>query len=102
MMVWSGIGGIMRADETRRPCGDAKRPELDRTTTSPPWDPGHVVLGMELDAELRSSLGIATPKAGDCQLVAVARVVVPRALSSRESQHSSYAMAQSISRQLQV
>jgi hypothetical protein len=54
--------------------------ELDRTTTPPPWDPGHLVLGMELDAELRSSLGIATPKAGDCQLIAVARVAVPRAL----------------------
>jgi hypothetical protein len=54
--------------------------ELDRATTPPPWDPGHLVLGMELDAQLQSSLGIATPKAGDCQLVAVARVAVPRAL----------------------
>jgi hypothetical protein len=25
MMVWSGIGGIMRADETGRPLWDAKR-----------------------------------------------------------------------------
>jgi hypothetical protein len=25
MMVWSGIGGIMRADETGRPHWDAKR-----------------------------------------------------------------------------
>ncbi len=54
--------------------------ELDRATTPPPWDPGHLVLGMELDAELRSSLGIATPRVGDCQLIAVARVAVPRAL----------------------
>jgi hypothetical protein len=54
--------------------------ELDRTTTPPPWDPGHLVLGMELDADLRSSLGIATPKPGDCQLIAVARIGVPRAL----------------------
>jgi hypothetical protein len=54
--------------------------ELDRATTPPPWDPGHLVLGMELDPDLRSSLGIATPKAGDCQLVAVARIAVPRAL----------------------
>jgi hypothetical protein len=54
--------------------------DLDRTTTPPPWDPGHLVLGMELDASVRSSLGIATPKAGDCELIAVARVAVPRAL----------------------
>jgi hypothetical protein len=54
--------------------------ELDRTTTPPPWDPGHLVLGMELDAGLRSSFGIATPRAGDCELIAVARGAVPRAL----------------------
>jgi len=54
--------------------------ELDRTTTPPPWDPGHLVLGMELDADTRSSLGIATPQAGDCQLIAVARIAVPRAV----------------------
>jgi hypothetical protein len=54
--------------------------ELDRRTTPPPWDPGHLVLGMELDAGLQSSLGIATPKAGDWALIAVARVAVPRAL----------------------
>lgn len=54
--------------------------ELDRRTTPPPWDPGHLVLGMELDADLRSSFGIATPRAADCQLIAVARVAVPRAL----------------------
>jgi hypothetical protein len=54
--------------------------ELDRRTTPPPWDPGHLVLGMELDAGLRSSLGIATPRPGDCELIAVARVAVPRAL----------------------
>jgi hypothetical protein len=53
--------------------------ELDRKTTPPPWDPGHLVLGMELDAELRS-LGIATPKGGDPPLIAVARIAVPRAL----------------------
>jgi hypothetical protein len=53
--------------------------ELDRQTTPPPWDPGHLVLGMELDAELRS-LGIATPKGGDPPLIAVARIAVPRAL----------------------
>jgi hypothetical protein len=53
--------------------------ELDRNTTPPLWDPGHLVLGMELDAELRS-LGIATPKGGDPQLIAVARIAVPRAL----------------------
>jgi hypothetical protein len=53
--------------------------ELDRITTPPPWDPGHLVLGMELDAELRS-LGIATPKGGDPPLIAVARIAVPRAL----------------------
>jgi hypothetical protein len=29
--------------------------ELDRQTTPPPWDAGHLVLGMELDAEIRSS-----------------------------------------------
>jgi hypothetical protein len=54
--------------------------ELDRTTTPPPWDPGHLVLGMELDPDTRSSLGIATPQAGDCQLIAVARIAVPRAV----------------------
>jgi len=54
--------------------------ELDRTTTPPPWDPGHLMLGMELEAELRSSLGIATPRPGDCELIAVGRVAVPRAL----------------------
>jgi hypothetical protein len=53
--------------------------ELDRKTTPPPWDPGHLVLGMELDAELRS-LGITTPRAGDPPLIAVARIAVPRAL----------------------
>jgi hypothetical protein len=53
--------------------------ELDRKTTPPPWDPGHLVLGMELDAEFRS-LGIATPKLGDPPLIAVARIAVPRAL----------------------
>lgn len=53
--------------------------ELDRQTTPPPWDPGHLVLGMELDAELRS-LGIATPKDADPALIAVARVAVPRTL----------------------
>jgi hypothetical protein len=53
--------------------------ELDRKTTPPPWDPGHLVLGMELDAELRS-LGIATPMGGDPPLIAVARIAVPRAL----------------------
>jgi hypothetical protein len=53
--------------------------ELDRKTTPPLWDPGHLVLGMELDAELRS-LGIATPKGGDPPLIAVARIAVPRAL----------------------
>jgi hypothetical protein len=53
--------------------------ELDRKTTPPPWDPGHLVLGMELDAELRS-LGLATPKGGDPPLIAVARIAVPRAL----------------------
>jgi hypothetical protein len=56
--------------------------ELDRATTPPPWDPGHLVLGMELDAETRASLGIATPRAGDLQLIAVARAGVPRALES--------------------
>ncbi len=53
--------------------------ELDRKTTPPPWDPGHLVLGMELDSELRS-LGIATPNPGDPGLIAVARIAVPRAL----------------------
>ena len=53
--------------------------ELDRNTTPPLWDPGHLVLGMELDAKLRS-LGIATPKPGDPPLIAVARIAVPRAL----------------------
>ncbi|MDQ2897126.1 MAG: hypothetical protein M3Y09_16020 [Actinomycetota bacterium] len=53
--------------------------ELDRRTTPPLWDPGHLVLGMELDSELRS-LGIATPKPGDPGLIAVARIAVPRAL----------------------
>jgi hypothetical protein len=54
--------------------------ELDRTTTPPLWDPGHLGLGMELDAELRS-LGIATPKPGDAPLIAAARIAVPRALA---------------------
>jgi hypothetical protein len=53
---------------------------LDRTTTPPPWDPGHLVLGMELDPGVRLSLGIATPRPGDRQLIAVARFAVPRAL----------------------
>ena len=54
--------------------------ELDRTTTPPLWDPGHLVLGMEFDAGIRSSLGIASPRPGDLQLIAVARIAVPRAL----------------------
>jgi hypothetical protein len=54
--------------------------ELDRKTTPPPWDSGHLVLGMELDGQLRSSLGIAGPAPGDTQLIATARVAVPRAL----------------------
>jgi hypothetical protein len=54
--------------------------ELDRTTTPPLWDPGHLGLGMELDAELRS-LGIATPKPGDAPLIAAARIAVLRALA---------------------
>lgn len=53
--------------------------ELDRKTTPPPWDPGHLVLGMEFDSELRS-LGIATPNGADPPLIAVARIAVPRAL----------------------
>jgi len=53
--------------------------ELDHTTTPPPWDPGHLVLRMELDAEPRS-LGIATPKLGDAPLIAATRIAVPRAL----------------------
>jgi hypothetical protein len=53
--------------------------ELDRKTTPPLWDPGHLVLGMELDSEHRS-LGIATPEPGDAPLIAVARIAVPRAL----------------------
>ncbi len=54
--------------------------ELDRTTTPPPWDPGHLTLGMENDAAARSSLGIATPRTGDCQIIAEARSAVPLAL----------------------
>ncbi len=54
--------------------------ELDRSTTPPLWDPGHLVLGMELDGEVQSSLGIATPRPGDRELIAVARIAVPRAL----------------------
>jgi hypothetical protein len=54
--------------------------ELDRRTTPPPWDPGHLVLGMELDGQLRSELGIARPAPGDTQLIATARSAVPRAL----------------------
>jgi hypothetical protein len=54
--------------------------ELDRRTTPPPWDPGHLVLGMELDARLWSQLGIAGPAPGDTQLIATARIAVPRAL----------------------
>ncbi len=54
--------------------------DLDRSTTPPLWDPGHLVLGMEQDAAVRSSLGIATPGTGDRQLIAVARSAVPRAL----------------------
>jgi hypothetical protein len=53
--------------------------DLDRKTTPPLWDPGHLVLGMELHTELRS-LGIATPKPGDPPLIAVARIAVPRLL----------------------
>jgi hypothetical protein len=54
--------------------------ELDRSTTPPPWDPGHLTLGMENDAVARSSLGIATPSAGDVEFIAEARSAVPRAL----------------------
>jgi hypothetical protein len=53
--------------------------DLDRRTTQPPWDAGHLVLGMELDPQ-DQSLGIAVPKPGDPQLIAVARIAVPRAL----------------------
>jgi hypothetical protein len=54
--------------------------ELDRQTTPPLWDPGHLVLGMELDAQSRASLGIAGPAPGDTELIAIARIAVPRAL----------------------
>jgi hypothetical protein len=54
--------------------------ELDRKTTPPPWDSGHLVLGMELDGRLRSELGIVGPAPGDTQLIATARIAVPRAL----------------------
>ena len=54
--------------------------ELDRWTTPPPWDPGHLVLGMELDNQVRSAFGIAHPAPGDTRLVATARTAVPRAL----------------------
>jgi hypothetical protein len=54
--------------------------DLDQTTTPPLWDPGHLILGMEQDAAVRLSLGIATPRTGDRQLIAVARSAVPRAL----------------------
>jgi hypothetical protein len=54
--------------------------ELDRQTTPPLWDSGHLVLGMELDAQARSSLAIAGPAPGDTRLIATARIAVPRAL----------------------
>ena len=53
--------------------------ELDRRTTPPPWDPGHLFLGMDFDPKLRS-IGIATPQPADPHLIAVARIAVPRAL----------------------
>lgn len=53
---------------------------LDLRTTPPPWDPGHLILGMELDSGHRS-LGIATPRPADPPLIAAARHAVPRALS---------------------
>jgi hypothetical protein len=77
-----GIGQILTIlDHVESEGGTFRRTlaELDRKTTPPPWDPGHLVLGMELDAELRS-LGIATPKPGDPSLIAVSRIAVPRAL----------------------
>jgi hypothetical protein len=84
---WASDGELYGTRESGSfmPLGFAPHPfrrtlvELDRQTTPPPWDPGHLVLGMELDAELRS-LGIATPKGGDPPLIAVARIAVPRAL----------------------
>ena len=54
--------------------------ELDRMTTPPPWDPGHLVLGMEFNAELRV-LGIATPRPSDPLFIATARIAVPRGLA---------------------
>ncbi len=53
--------------------------DLDRRTTPPLWDPGHLVLGMELGPEVQS-MGIATPRGGDPSLIAAARIAVPRAL----------------------
>ena len=54
------------------PCGEEM--------TIVPWDSGHLVLGMELDGGLRSELGIVGPSPGDTQLIATARIAVPRAL----------------------
>jgi hypothetical protein len=53
--------------------------DLDSKATPPPWDPGHLILGMEFDPQ-HESLGIAAPRPGDPQLIAVARIAVPRAL----------------------
>ncbi len=70
----SQILTILDASDTETESFRETLAELDRRTTPPPWDPGHLVLGMELDARLQSSLGIATPRVGDCELIAVARV----------------------------
>ncbi|HEY6468654.1 MAG TPA: hypothetical protein VI434_02705 [Candidatus Dormibacteraeota bacterium] len=77
----SQILTILDASDTETESFRETLAELDRRTTPPPWDPGHLVLGMELDARLQSSLGIATPRVGDCELIAVARVAVPRAVA---------------------
>lgn len=58
----------VRRERPGRWCGSEAKRQV--ATVAPPssrlWDPGHLVLGMELDAER--------------QLIAVARIAVPRAL----------------------
>lgn len=72
LRILDGLGG----DGTSR----AELADLDGRTTPPPWDPGHLVIGMELGDDA-AALGIAPPMPGDPHLVAAARWAVPRALT---------------------
>lgn len=69
------LDGLGRGNERYRTTLAA----LDGVTTPPPWDPGHLAIGMDTgDADT------TRPRPGDAPLAAAARAAVPRALAVLE------------------